>query len=318
MFKKIFALSAVICIIMTVSGCSANSRGSVEYECGDYKFQVSGKYIGTGMGTSNSSYYFRRKSDNTSISVTSTDVHFADIQVLLDYVVKDTENIDTGDITLTSAATTTDLDCNYAAGAVHFEYSNGTGDSTYYVENETKVLSINANYELPDKDSICREMEKIVSSAEYISNYMVHTDSYEVENDYFSVITPKEWHYSTMDFAGTSKSSYYFRKVRAQSVEEMETNVIIRTPEESGDSPEEAAEKCVESFEDVYLKPSRFKYELFDIEAECVEAKNDDSDIMIRTFFFEHGGLLWEVTLNYSNDDELADIEDLLGRIELK
>lgn len=318
MIKRIIALSLTICMTAAISGCSANTREGVEYECGDFKFQVSEKYIGTATGTENSTYFFRQNSDDTNIQISSSDSHYADIKVWLDYVVKNTENIDTGDVKLTSAVTTTDLDCDYAAGAVHFEYSNGTGDSTYYIENETKGLAINANYKLSDKDSICRELEKIVRSAEYISNYRAHTDSYKVENDYFSVLVPKEWYYYTMDFEGTSKCSYIFRRVRARSVDEINTNVIIRTPETDYGSLEEAAEKCVETFKEVRLKPSRFKSEIFGIEAECVEAKVDDSDIIVREYYFEHGGLLWTININYSTDDELAAIEEMLSRIELK
>lgn len=315
MMKRFAVLFCVICIVMAISGCSANPLGSKDYECGNFKFRISGKYSDDSV--SSSSYFFSRNSGSTTIYVSDTTIRCADMSVWLDYMVKRTAEDKFNNKTITSTDIVTDLNCNYAAGAVHFKYEDGTGKSNYYVENETKGLSVSASYDLSDKDSVCRDIEKLVSSAKYTSNYRVYTGYYKVESDYFSVITPKEWCYSTGSFFDTGKKSVTFQKARARTVEEMSTNVMIMTPEESDKSPEEAADEDAEGFKESDYKASRFKSEVFGIEAECVESEVIDG-VIVRAYFLEYGGLLWTINLNFSNYDELADIEDLLSRIELK
>lgn len=316
MLKKTIALLLCICIASVISGCAANPFGSNEYECDYYKFRISGSY--SEKYPDGSPYIFSRNSGSTSVYISDTTIRCADMSVWLDYMVKRTAEDKFNNKTITSTDIVADLDCNYAAGAVHFKYDDGTGESNYYVENETKGLCVIANYDISDKDSVCRDMEELVRSVEYTSNFRLYTGYYEVKNDCFSVFVPKEWCYSTASFFDTGKKSVTFQKVRARTVEEMSTNVMIMTPEESDKSPKEVADENAENYENTVNGAHRFKSEVFGIEAECVEAEMIDPNVIVRVYYFEYDGLLYTVNLNYSTDDELADIEDLLDRIELK
>lgn len=352
MIKRVIALFSAICIASAVSGCSSaeapisqtsetptNRTDEItssqtdetsasqteeeplviegnEYECGDFKFTISGKYNEDFVSSDKTDYEFSRGEylDATDIDITSGTVYYADLKTYIDDIAENgIVRYNGADIEAT--ATDTELECRYSAGAVHFEMSNDKGISRYFIENETRSLEIQAIYKLSRKTDVIRDMDALVASAEYISDYTFPTEDTEIDDEYLSVTLPKEWYYRCVD---GSKNLYesVFGKARAQTREEGYTNIILRIYEKREKSPEELADGIAELHTDSDEKVSRFKYEIFGIESECTEAVYPNETI--RACYFEHDGLLWSVLIDYWADDELADIEDMLSRIELK
>lgn len=335
MFKKIIALSTVICMTAALGGCASDEEDSDtriggnfitgnKYECGDFRFTISGKYEEDYAADDKTSYKFTKGNDydDPTIEIDSSVLFYTDLKPYADYAAENASfySMNDDDIEITSTDIDTDMECGYLAAAVHFELDNDNGMSECYIANESRALKIKAQYKLSEKDSVRKDIEKLISSVEYISDFKLPTEDTDIDNEYFSVIVPKEW-YCDHGYGGEGKAFIYygnFGKTRISSVEEEATSIIMKVTEQDEESPEERASKVAERHADSehYDKVKHFKYKMFGIETECEESFFVGS--YSRTCYFDHNGLSWRVFFTYVNDDELADIEDMLGRIELK
>lgn len=195
---------------------------------------------------------------------------------------------------------------------------------TYEIINENISLAADAYYDRKNKNSVKKELEKIMKSAEYISDYKVPTETQTYECEYFKVNYDPKWiaDYYEDYFTDRKPVSVKFSYRFAGDIKQKNKPKLTIEIENSGGS--QTAEKLAQETAD-RLGTSVSSEELLGVTAYKIDhystAKDDPDDYAGHKnyYYFDFNGVVYCITAetNFAAESEEAELQELISCIEL-
>lgn len=327
--RKITSVAAAAVIIMPVlSGCSFLGMRK-EYKTAAYSFTVSKSVKMEDTETSDDgsiTCYNFSGGDFCSLSVYDTTGFSPRVStVQLEYNVaqhlKSASyiNLEYDEIKLG------DLNC------YTFSYTDPSRDKdkgkcriTYEIINENISLTAAAYYDSKDEKSVKKELEKIMKSAEYISDYRVPTETQTYECEYFKVNYDPKWmiSYNEESFTDRKPVEVRFNYRFADDVKQTHRPELEIKVENNGGS--QTAEKLAQETAD-RSGTSVSREELLGVSAYKIDhyttAKDDPEDYAVHKnyYYFDFNGVVYCITAetNFAAENEETELQELISCIEL-
>jgi len=330
--KRIISAATVGALLLSAAGCKDKYEGErISYDTVNFRFTVDDNITvdesvecGDGIGE-----YDFVGGDFISLNVEGYVVNElkakANAEYTADYL-KESDSVE-------NIKTEVIKDAPYECAAVHytdndFEKSEGRGISEYYMTYQSRSFKLEAHYDTDDKKAATAELERIMLSAEYISDYFLPTEPQTYTTDYFSVNYEPKWKACnikeediTTDVAASvnfcyaetdDPDKYIFPQLKinvynnggSETAEDMAYRLYKRYDESS-------SMRNVTLVEDEILGYTA---------SVCSYALGDKTAIENISYYIDLNGMVYCISMHINEDseDDMKDMNELLEGITLK
>jgi len=195
---------------------------------------------------------------------------------------------------------------------------------TYEIINENISLTAAAYYDSKDEKSVKKELEKIMKSAEYISDYRVPTEIQNYECEYFKIDYDPKWNisYNKESFTDREPVSVKFSYRFADDVKQIHRPKLEIKVENSGGNKtaEQYAQETADNYGSSVSSEEILGFPAYKISHYSTDKDDpDDYSGHKNYYYFDFNGVVYEITAetNFAAENEDADIQELISCIEL-